>query len=42
MGSPGDRLIVMAFAQVDQEDAPAHCPKVVRLDEGNNIIAKAY
>lgn len=42
MGSPGDRLIVMAFAQVDESEVPNHCPKVVRLDEGNNIIAKAY
>lgn len=42
MGKVGDRLIVMAFAQVPEQDAPTHRPKVVRLDADNNIIAQAY
>ncbi len=42
MGKVGDRLIVMAFAQVPEQDAPAHRPRVVRLDEHNDIVAHAY
>ncbi len=42
IGKPGDRLIVMAFAQVDSDAAAAHQPKVVRLDAENRIIARAY
>jgi aspartate 1-decarboxylase len=42
MGKPGDRLIVMAFCQVNDEEAANLCPKVVRLDADNRIIAKAY
>lgn len=42
MGKVGDRLIVMAFAQVPEADAPTHQPKVVRLDAENRIVAKAY
>lgn len=42
MGSVGDRLIVMAFAQVPENEAPAHRPKVVRLDQNNAIVAQAY
>ncbi len=42
MGRKGDRLIIMAFAQVDAKDAPTFQPKVVRLDPDNNIIAQAY
>lgn len=42
MGKVGDRLIIMAFAQVPQAEAATFTPKVVRLDEQNRIIAKAY
>ena len=42
MGKVGDRLIVMAFAQVDATEAAQMQPKVVRLDAENRIIAKAY
>ncbi len=42
MGKVGDRLIVMAFAQVPEAEAAAHQPKVVRLDADNRIVAKAY
>ncbi|MEG1480413.1 MAG: aspartate 1-decarboxylase [Kiritimatiellia bacterium] len=42
MGKVGDRLIVMAFAQVDEKDADQHQPRVVRLDADNRIVAKAY
>lgn len=42
MGKVGDRLIIMAFAQVPQDEAATFTPKVVRLDAQNRIIAKAY
>lgn len=42
MGKVGDRLIIMAFAQVPQAEAATFTPKVVRLDAQNRIIAKAY
>ncbi len=42
LGKVGDRLIVMAFAQVPEAEAPTHHPKVVRLDAHNEIVAQAY
>ena len=42
MGKVGDRLIVMAFAQVEAEEAAAVQPRVVRLDADNRIVAQAY
>lgn len=35
---PGDRIIVVAFAQMTPDEAKAHSPKVVLLDEHNKII----
>ena len=35
-GKIGDRLIVMAFGQFTPEEAAAHAPRVVFLDERNN------
>ncbi len=42
MGKKGDRLIIMAFAQVEDKDVATFQPKVVRLDADNRIIAQAY
>ena len=42
MGKVGDRLIIMAFAQVDAQEAATFRPKVIRLNEKNEIVAKAY
>ncbi|MDP6380439.1 MAG: aspartate 1-decarboxylase [Phycisphaerae bacterium] len=33
----GDRVIIMAFALVDEKEAAEHQPKVVLLDENNEI-----
>ena len=35
MAEPGDRLIVMAFCHLNDDDAAAHEPTVVLLDENN-------
>ncbi len=35
-GMPGDRLIVMTFALLTDEEIKTHTPNVVLLDENNN------
>jgi aspartate 1-decarboxylase len=40
-GVIGDRLIVMAWCQLNDEERPGHQPKIVRLDEKNRIVAAA-
>ncbi len=40
-GKVGDRLIVMTWCQLDDEERANHHPKVVRLDEKNRIVATA-
>ena len=42
MGKVGDRLIIMAFAQVDASESATFTPRVVRLDAENRIVAQAY
>lgn len=37
IGSAGDRVIVMAFAQLSPEELEGHAPKVVALDARNRI-----
>jgi aspartate 1-decarboxylase len=38
LGAPGDKLIVMAFADLTPEELDGHQPKVVALDSRNRII----
>jgi len=35
--TPGDRIIVIAYCQVTQEEAAQHRPRVVLMDEKNGI-----
>lgn len=35
---PGDRVIIISYALMEDQDARSHQPKVVVLDEANNII----
>ena len=37
LGSPGDRVIVLAFAWLDETEARTHVPTVVCMGEGNRI-----
>ncbi len=37
LGSPGDRIIVMAFAWLDEGEAARHTARVVVMDEHNRI-----
>src|SRR5689334_10577790 len=38
LGSVGDQVIVMAFAQLTPDELDGHTPKVVALDAGNKIV----
>jgi len=35
---PGDRVIIMAYAWVDESDVRSHVPKIVVLGEGNKVV----
>jgi aspartate 1-decarboxylase len=36
--NPGDRIIILNFAYITEDEKKAHKPKVIVLDESNNII----
>lgn len=38
LGAVGDRVIVMAFAQLEPEELEGHQPRVVALDPQNRIV----
>ncbi len=38
---PGDRLIIIAYAMMDEQEARSHKPKVVVLDERNEVVDPA-
>ncbi len=38
LGSVGDRLIIFSFAQIEDADVAAHKPRVLVLDENNDVI----
>ena len=40
LGAVGDRVIVMAFAQVDAAEVDDHRPRVVALDSKNRIVER--
>lgn len=37
----GDKVIIMAYAQMTPEDAKAHKPTVIFVDDNNQIVRKA-
>jgi len=37
MASPGDRVIIACYAQLDQKELVTFKPKLIYLDEANNI-----
>ena len=39
LGAAGDRIIVFTFAWMDSEEAGAHRPRVVHMDEANRIAS---
>lgn len=40
-GKIGDRLIVMIWCDLNEEEVKTHKPKIVRLDQDNKIVASA-
>lgn len=38
LGQPGDILIILAYAQVEEEKVKEHQPRVVHVDEKNRTI----
>jgi aspartate 1-decarboxylase len=40
LGTPGDRLIVMAFALLEADEVEGHQPRVVALDAQNRIVER--
>lgn len=38
LGAPGDRVIIMTYAQLSQEEAATHEPNVVFVDEHNKVV----
>jgi len=35
---PGDRVIIIAYAQMEEKEAKSHKPVVLILDEKNNVV----
>lgn len=42
MVQPGDHIIIMAYAQLDENEANNHQPNVVLVDDDNKIIKVAH
>jgi aspartate 1-decarboxylase len=42
MAQAGDHIIIMAYAQLSEEEAAKHQPNVVLVDENNKIIKTAH
>src|SRR5947209_13305957 len=40
IGAVGDRVIVMAFAEMTPEEVEGHSPKVVALDPANRVVER--
>ena len=40
LGAVGDRLIVMAFAELEADEVEGHSPRVVALDGRNRIVER--
>jgi aspartate 1-decarboxylase len=38
LASPGDKVIIMAFTWLGQDEAASHSPRVVFVGEGNGIV----
>lgn len=38
LAKPGDRLIILAFAELTPEEAAGHRPRVAVLDESNRVV----
>jgi aspartate 1-decarboxylase len=40
LGGKGDRLVIMSFASLDEQEMETHQPQSIVLDENNEIISR--
>jgi aspartate 1-decarboxylase len=40
-GQPGDKVIIIAYATMSEDEAKAHKPNIILVDENNNISGKS-
>lgn len=40
LGAPGDRIIIVTYCNMDDEEAKNHKPDIIILDENNNVKFK--
>jgi len=38
LASVGDKLIILSYCSVDESELPSFCPRIVLVDEQNNIL----
>ena len=38
LAQPGDLLIIMCYAQMTEEEADAHSPKIIHVNEYNHLV----
>jgi aspartate 1-decarboxylase len=41
IGEPGDLVIIITYAQLDEVELRTHAPRVVQVDAGNRVRVKA-
>jgi len=39
LAKPGDKIIVVSYAHIDEKDAKTHKPTIIRLNAENKIVA---
>ncbi|UCG51491.1 MAG: aspartate 1-decarboxylase [Candidatus Latescibacterota bacterium] len=42
LGQVGDRIIIFAFATIPEREAKTHNPKIVLLDERNQVVRRSF
>jgi aspartate 1-decarboxylase len=42
LGQVGDRVILFSFARMSEEEARAHIPRIVQLDDSNRVVRRSF
>lgn len=42
LGQIGDRVIIFSFATYTEAEARAHAPKIVQLDDANQVVRRSF
>ncbi len=42
LGQIGDRIIILVFAQVPETEARAFSPRIIQLDEQNQVVRRSF